>query len=423
MTPTLQFILAVSTLIAGARVGGLISKRLGQPAVLGELLAGVLLGPSLLNFFHLPWFTDEHLGDGVKHLAEMGVIFLMFLAGLEIDLREMAKTGRAAALAGTLGVLAPVGLGLGAALLFRYPFLEALFIGIVLSATSVSISAQTLIELGVLRRRESLTLLGAAVIDDVLVILVLSVFLALGVEAAGGLGGVLIVFARMGAYLLVAAALGFFLIPRLAAWVERLPITQGLMSFVIVAALAYAWAAEVVGGIAAISGAFLVGLAFARSPLRQAIEHNFSALTYGFFVPLFFVSIGLEANARAVTGGGLLFGLALTLVAVVSKILGSGLGALWGGLTRSESLRLGIGMVSRGEVGLIVASVGLEQGLIDGVIFAEIVLVVLVTTVITPLLLRWAYARNLPSPIVETRHGASLPEGRRVGDEGLPEGE
>jgi Kef-type K+ transport system membrane component KefB len=393
MSSTLQFILAISTLIAGARVGGAVSKRLGQPAVLGELLAGVLLGPSLFNFFRLPWFTDAHLGESVNHLAELGVIFLMFLAGLEIDLPEMAKTGRAAALAGVLGVVAPVLLGFGAAWLFKYPLLEATFIGIVLSATSVSISAQTLMELGVLRRREGLTLLGAAVIDDVLVILVLSVFLALGVEATGGLGGVLVVFARMGVYLLAAAALGFFLIPRVSEWVAHLPISQGLMSFVIVAALIYAWAAEVVGGIAAITGAFLVGLAFARTSLRQEIEHSFSALTYGFFVPLFFVSIGLEANAREVLGGNLLFGLALILVAVVSKILGSGLGAWWGGLTRSESLRLGIGMVSRGEVGLIVASVGLSEGLIDDVIFAEIVLVVLVTTVITPLLLRWAYAR------------------------------
>jgi Kef-type K+ transport system membrane component KefB len=393
MTPALQFLLALSTLIACARIGGALSKRLGQPAVLGELLAGVLLGPSLFNFFHLPWFTDAHLGESVQHLAELGVIFLMFLAGLEIDLPEMAKTGRAAALAGTLGVVAPILLGFGAAWLFKYPFLEGVFIGIVLSATSVSISAQTLIELGVLRRRESLTLLGAAVIDDVLVILVLSMFLALGVEASGGLGGVLIVFARMGVYLLVAAALGFLLIPRVTEWVAREPVSQGLMSFVIVVALIYAWAAEVVGGIAAITGAFLVGLAFARSPLKQEIEHSFSALTYGFFVPLFFVSIGLEANARAVTGSSLLFGLALILVAVVSKILGGGLGAWWGGLTRSESLRLGIGMVSRGEVGLIVASVGLTEGLIDDVVFAEIVLVVLVTTVITPLLLRWAYAR------------------------------
>jgi len=390
----LQFILAIGLLIGAARLGGLVSKRLGQPGVLGELLVGVLLGPTLIDFFHLSWFTDEHLGDQIIHLAELGVVFLMFLAGLEIELDEMAKTGRAAALAGFLGVVVPMGLGLGLALGFGYSAEEALFLGIVLSATSVSISAQTLMELKVLRRREGLTLLGAAVFDDILVILVLSIFLALGGGAAGGAGEVLVVLGRMAGYLVVAGAVGFLVIPRLLRVISRWPIAQGLVSFSIVAVLLFAWAAEVVGGIAAITGAFLVGLAFARSPLRQEIEHSFSALTYGFLVPLFFVSIGLQADAREVIGSGLLFGVLLVVIAIVSKIVGSGLGARWGGLNRGEALRLGIGMVSRGEVGLIVASVGLAQGLIDSVVFAEIVLVVLVTTLVTPLMLRWAYNRE-----------------------------
>jgi Kef-type K+ transport system membrane component KefB len=138
----------------------------------------------------------------------------------------------------------------------------------------------------------------------------------------------------------------------------------------------------------------VAGLAFARSPLRQEIEHSLSAATYGLFVPLFFVSIGLEANAREVTGSGVLFGGALIVIAVVSKIVGSGLGAWWGGLKQREALRLGIGMVSRGEVGLIVASVGLARGLIDAAIFSQVVLVVLATTLLTPVMLRWAYARG-----------------------------
>jgi Kef-type K+ transport system membrane component KefB len=153
--------------------------------------------------------------------------------------------------------------------------------------------------------------------------------------------------------------------------------------------------------VAAITGAFLVGLAVARSPLRQQVEHGLSALTYGFFVPLFFVSIGLSANARAVTGPALVFGLVLIVVAIVSKIVGSGLGAFWGGLPRNEALRLGVGMVSRGEVGLIVASVGLTQGIIGNVAFSQIVLVVLATTLVTPLMLRWVYARaDQPRPAV-----------------------
>lgn len=393
MTPALQFILSLGTLIACARIGGALSKRLGQPSVLGELLAGVLLGPSLFNFFHLSWFTDAHLSENVKHLAELGVIFLMFLAGLEIDLAEMVKIGRAAVFAGVGGVIATLFLGFVAGLLFQLPWLTALFLGIALTATSVGISAQTLMELGVLRRRESLTLLGAAVIDDLLVLLVVSVFLALSGGAGGGLANVLVVFARLGAFLALGVVAGVLVIPRATAWVERLPLSQGLVSFVIVVVLLYAWAAEVIGGIAAITGAFLVGLAFARTSLRQEIEHSFSALTYGFFVPLFFVSIGLQANIRAATGNSLLFGLVLVMVVVVSKILGGGLGAWWGGLTRRESLRLGLGMIARGEVVLIVASVGLDQNLIGEALFAEVVLVVLATTLLTPLLLRWAYAR------------------------------
>jgi Kef-type K+ transport system membrane component KefB len=394
LSATLQFIFAIGVLILCARLGGALSRRLNQPAVLGELLAGVVLGPTVLSFFSLPWFTDTHLEEGVRHLAELGVIFLMFLAGMEIELNEMVKTGRASALAGLLGVVTPLVLGMAAALMFGIGATEALFLGIVLSATSVSISAQTLMELGVLRRRESLTLLGAAVFDDVLVILVLSIFLALGGGSSGGWAGAVMVLVRMLAYLIVATLLGFWLIPAMLRRVERLPISQGLVSFSIVLALLYAWSAEALGGVAAITGAFIVGLAVARSPLRQKIEHDLAALTYGFFVPLFFVSIGLGANAREVSGTGLVFGLVLILVAIVSKIVGSGLGAWWGGLPRPEALRLGVGMVSRGEVGLIVASVGLSQGLIDSMAFAQIVLVVLATTLVTPLMLRWVYARD-----------------------------
>jgi Kef-type K+ transport system membrane component KefB len=391
VSPVLQFLLAVITLVAAARLGGLASRRLGQPAVLGELLVGVLLGPSLLNYFHLAWFTDVHVEEQIHSLAELGVIFLMFLAGLEIELGEMVKTGRASAAAGTLGVVAPVLLGGGLASLFGYPAEQAIFLGIVLGATSVSISAQTLMELNVLRRRESLTLLGAAVFDDVLVILVLSVFLALG-RSGGGLAEVGLVLTRMLVYLAGALLAGRYLLPGLTRWASKLPISHGLMSYSIVMVLLFAWSAEVLGGVAAITGAFIVGVAFARTPQRHDIAQNFSAATYGLFVPLFFVSIGLTANVRSVSGPALVFGLLLVVVAVISKIVGSGLGAWWGGLTRGESLRLGVGMVSRGEVGLIVASVGLTQGLLDSTMFAAMVLVVLSTTLLTPIMLRRSFA-------------------------------
>jgi len=397
MTSTQQFLLAICILIAAARLGALASRRLGQPPVLGELLAGVLLGPSLLDLFRLPWFTDPQLSASLMHLADLGVIFLMFLAGLEIDLGEMVRTGRASTLAAACGVAATVFLGAGAALLFGYPPPNAFFLGVVLSATSVGISAQTLRELGVLRRRESVALLGAAVIDDLFALLALSAFLALTGAAAGGGAGLVQVGLRLAAYLLVVGVAGFLLIPRLTEWVEKLAIGQGLTSFVIVVVLLFAWAAETVGGIAAITGAFLVGLAFGRSARRREIEHALTGMVYGLLTPLFFVSIGLAANLRALGASSWLFGLVLIAAVGMSKVMGSGLGAWWGGLTRGEAFRVGLGMISRGEVVLIVASVGLRLGLIGSAAFAVIVLVVLLTTVLTPLLLRWAFARQQPA--------------------------
>jgi Kef-type K+ transport system membrane component KefB len=302
--------------------------------------------------------------------------------------------------------------GFAAGLFFQLPWLAALFLGIALSATSVGISAQTLMELGVMRRRESLTLLGAAVIDDLVVLLVLSIFLALSRGAGGGLASVLVVLARVVVFFLLAVMAGFLVIPRATAWAERLPIRRGLVSFVIVAVLLYAWAAEVIGGIAAITGAFLVGLAFARTSLQREIENSFSPFTYGFFVPLFFVSIGIQADIRGVSLNSLLFATVLVVVVFVSKTLGAGLGAWWGGLTRSESVRLGLGMISLGEVVLIVSSVGLNQNLIDEALFAEIVLVVLATTLLTPLLLRWAYARADS----EEKGKETLPAIKRMGE-------
>jgi Kef-type K+ transport system membrane component KefB len=399
MPATLQLLLALSLLIAGARLGAAASKRLGQPAVLGELLAGVLLGPTFLNFFQLPWFPGPALSEIVQQLAELGVIFLMFLAGLEIDLGEMVHTGRAAVLAGAGGVAGTVVFGLGAGLLFKLNWLDALFLGIALSATSVGISAQTLMELGVLRRRESLALLGAAVMDDVLVLLILSVFLALTAHSGSGWVSVGEVLVRLALYLALAAGVGYFALPRLAHWADRLSISQGLVSLVVAVMLLYAWAAEALGGIAGVTGAFLAGLALTRSPLRLEIEHRLGPLVYGIFVPLFFVSIGFQTNLRTLTLDSLWRVLVMLAVVVASKLIGGGLGAWRGGLTPTQALRLGLGMISRGEVVLIVASVGLTLQWLSPVIFAELVLVVLATTLLTPLILKWAYRRDrAPGP-------------------------
>ena len=390
MTPFLQLLLALAIIISAAKLAGLLSTRLGQPAVLGELLAGLLLGPTLLDMFGWPLFTSAHLQDTVFELAELGVVLLMFVAGLEIDLGEMRKSGRVALLAGALGVLAPLLLGFAAALPFGYPAQSALFVGVLLTATSVSISAQTLLELGRLRSRVGLALLGAAVIDDVLVILLLSLFVALA-SGSGGAGEVLMIVMRMALFLAGAALLGIWLFPRLVDRVARWPISQPMLTLAIVATLLLAWAAEVVGAVAAITGAFLAGVLFARTRRRHEIEEGMSRMAYAFFVPIFFASIGLHTNARLLDGGLIWLTLLICAVAIVSKIIGSGLGARLAGFGSRESLQVGVGMISRGEVGLIVASVGITNGIIGQELFAVTVVMVLVTTLATPPLLRLGF--------------------------------
>jgi Kef-type K+ transport system membrane component KefB len=283
-------------------------------------------------------------------------------------------------------------MGAAIALPFGYQGNAALFVGIILTATSVSISAQTLLELGVLRTREGITLLGAAVVDDVLVIVILSIFLAL-TGGAAGLGAVAGVIVNMLLYLALAVALGWLALPRLARWVDRQPISEGLAAMVLTSALLFAWAAEVVGGLAAITGAFIAGAGLSRSALRDKIEEKMRTLTYAFLVPIFFVSIGLHANAREIAGPLAPFLIALLVVAVASKLIGSGLGALWSGFSRREALRVGIGMISRGEVGLIVASIGVREGVIEPAVFSVVVILVLLTTLVTPILLRAAFPR------------------------------
>jgi Kef-type K+ transport system membrane component KefB len=318
----------------------------------------------------------------------------MFLAGLEIDLAQMLGSGRAAVLAGTLGVAGPLLLGSASALPFGYAPATALFIGVILTATSVSISAQTLMELDALKTRVGMALLGAAVVDDVLGILVLSVFIALAGGAAAGAAGVLWVIIRMAAFLFASVVVGIRILPRLAERVQHLPVIEGLLAFVVAAMLLFSWSAEALGGVAAITGSFIAGagLAQSRGAVRHRIAQGVRPLAYGFFVPLFFVGIGLETNAREISLNLLPFVGLVLLAAIISKVVGCGVAGLLGGFDRREALQLGVGMISRGEVGLVIASVGLERGVIGAEIFAVTVIVVLVTTLITPVMLKGLFS-------------------------------
>jgi Kef-type K+ transport system membrane component KefB len=392
MSAVLQLLFELMILITAAKLAGLISVRLGQPAVLGEIIAGLILGPSLLNLPGWSFMTDRHLPAVIAELAEIGVIFLMFIAGLEADLEQMRRAGRVVLLAGVLGVFVPLLMGMGTALPFGYNITQAVAIGMLLTATSVSISAQTLLELRVLRSKEGVALLGAAAVDDVVVILAVSIFVALAKGGGGHALDILLLIGQIVVYLVVFGLMGWFILPRLLSRVSKMPISQGVLAAAVVMALFYAWGAEVIGRLAMITGAFMAGIFAARSPVRHTIFEGISSLTYGFFVPIFFVNIGLQANIWNLQGGLIWLTVLITVVAVLSKVLGSGLGALVGGFTPGESLRLGVGMISRGEVGLIVATLLVDNRVVTQDIITVAVLMVLITTLVTPPLLRLVFA-------------------------------
>jgi Kef-type K+ transport system membrane component KefB len=409
----LQLLLLIAVMVALAKLSAALANRIGQPAVFGEIFIGLLLGPTVLNILAWPMFshtlaplhgneTASLLGS-VRDLAEIGVILLMFIAGLETDLVEMRRVGAVAFWTAFGGVVLPLVAGAMTAVAFGLPlFWTGLFIGTILTATSVSISAQTLMELNALRSREGSTILGAAVIDDVMGILLLSVVVALarstGVDALelGWMG------LRLIGFFGGAILLGRFFAP-ICAWADRLGVSQGLLAIVLVVGLLYAWAAEYVGGVAAITGSYLAGVLFAQTPYKSAIDRGIHPLTYSMLVPVFFISIGLLANGRAL-GSHVPFTVVLVIVAITTKAIGCGVFSRLLGFSTMESVRVGIGMISRGEVGLIVAGYGLANGLISLDVFSASVIVVLVTTMVTPPLLRLVF------PHLVLRKAAALEE-------------
>lgn len=390
MTPFLQLAFILAVILLCAKIGSYISTRLGQPSVLGELLVGLILGRTLIDLTHLTFITDIHMDEIINELGEIGVLILMFLAGLDLHLKELTRSTRVSAFSGSLGVIAPVIFGWILGIVIGLSNTNALFLGLAMGATSVSISAQTLMELNVLKSRVGLGLLGAAVFDDILVILFLSIFLAITGEGQN-ISSVIMVVLRMFAFLLLAVATGLWIIPRVVRIVSNLQISQGIITFSIVVLFFYGIASELVGGMAAITGAFIAGLMFARTPEKRDIENGFRPLAYGFFVPIFFVTIGLGVNLRLLNINTIGIFLSITILAILGKIIGAGIGARLANFPWREAVQIGIGLVSRGEVGLIVAKIGFDSGFISSEMFSSVVGMVLVTTLITPPLLRKAF--------------------------------
>jgi len=402
MSSFLQLALILAVILFVAKLAAYLSTRLGQPAVLGELIAGLLLGPTLLNVIHLPFVTDSNLlQDTLDDLGQMGVLLLMFMAGMELHPREMLHGSRTSATAALMGVAFSVGIGFLAGKVFSLSTMQAIFLGLGIGATSVSISAQTLMELDVLRSKVGTTLLGAAVFDDIIVLLSFSAYLAIisgnsGVARIGTIGLQILVF------LVLAIPFGLWLLPKISQLVAKLSISQGVTTLAIVILLVYGIGAELLGNLAAILGAFLAGLMFSRTTEKPVLENNLRTLAYAFFVPIFFISVGLDMDLRQMTWAALGLLLALCVAAAIGKITGVSLAARLNKFQWREALQLGTGMLARGEVTLILAKIGLDQKLLNGNTFSALIGVVVLTTLITPIALRGLYATPAPvEPVLD----------------------
>ncbi len=407
-----RMLLYLSLCLLAAKLGGLLALRLRQPSVFGELLVGILLGPSVAGWLSAElwgncWCLDPQSQAGifVHSLAEIGIIVLMFLAGLSVDVEEFKKAEKPAAIVATLGVVVAFLFGFSLASLYSWSREEAAFAGGVLVATSVGLSVRSLLDLNRLGTRVGMVILGAAVMDDIFGIVVLSLLVGL-VYGSISVFGLFESVAFMVAFFILVLVGGFKAGPRILTRVSHWRVEEAILSVGMALALLAAALAETVN-VAAITGAFLVGLVLSRSPVSSSLKEKVSTLGYGFLIPLFFVDMGVRTDLGAL-GGLRLLALLFLFVSVLSKIVGCGLGALLGGLGAKDSLRVGIGMVPRAEVALIIAATGMRAGVVGKDLFSLTVLTVLFTSLLTPPLLRWAFSEE------EAQHGRGVRSGSAV---------
>lgn len=389
-----KFLLDLALILLSTKLLGLITKRFQMPQVVGALLAGLILGPGVLNVLQKT--------DIISNLSEVGVIVLMFCAGLETDIKELKKSGKASFVIALLGVLIPLGGGYLAAYIFNRPdlvvtdasgstFLQNMFIGVILTATSVSITVETLKEMGKLSSRAGNAILGAAIIDDILGIIALTVITSLA-DPNVDLVRVLMLIVL---FFVFAIGVGLVVYKLFGAWTARAP--KDLRRFVIMAfvfCLLLSYIAEEAFGVTDITGAFIAGLVLSSTARSKYLMARFETLSYIMLSPVFFASIGLAVTLNDMSAVIIVFSIVILLIAILSKIIGCGLGAKLCGYTNKEAIQIGAGMVSRGEVALIVANKGAEVGLMSSNLFGPIVIMVVATTILAPILLKIVFRGN-----------------------------
>ncbi|MCM8710685.1 cation:proton antiporter [Clostridium sp. SYSU_GA19001] len=390
---SIHFLLDLAIILLSTKVLGLMTKKFHMPQVVGALLAGVIFGPAMLNLVHETEF--------ITNLSELGVIILMFSAGMETDIKELKKCGKASFIIALLGVIAPLFGGYvvasvysgdwGLTSLSSPVFLRNVFIGVILTATSVSITVETLQELGRLKTSSGTAIMGAAVIDDIIGIIILTIITG----TADSNVNLSLVLLKISIFLILAVA-GGLVFYKIFNWMCK---TQGqkrripIMSFAFCLILAYI--AEEWFGVADITGAYVAGVILANTMQAEYISKKFETISYMLLSPIFFAAVGLKITIGTMDNNMIMFAVVLLLVAIFTKIAGCGLGAKMCRYSNHESLRIGVGMISRGEVALIVANKGAAVGLMDEKFFAPIILMVIITTLITPILLKVVYSNRV----------------------------
>lgn len=373
-----EFFFQIALILLSTKLAGDLSVRLGQPSVLGKLIVGIVIGPAVLG-----WIENSEL---LTQLSNVGVILLMFMAGLETDLEELNAKRNSSLAVALGGIILPFVGGYVSGLVMGMEQGNAVFLGLLLCATSVSISVQTLRDLGKMKTRESTTMLGAAVFDDILVVILLAFAMSfLGTDDVN----LTMVILKKVVFFASIILIGWKGVPAIMRWLSPLRVSESIVSAALIICFSFAYFGELLG-IAGIIGAFAAGIAISQTNYKHEVEKKVEPIAYAMFVPVFFVSIGMNITFDGI-GNQIWFILALTVIAVLTKLIGCGFGARMTGFDAKSSAIIGAGMVSRGEVALIIAGTGLSSGLLAQDYFTAIVIVVILTTMITPPMLKYTF--------------------------------
>ena len=398
---TLDILRQLAIIIIAAKLFGLLARKLKAPQVAGEIIAGLIIGPSLLNLVGA--------SDFLSGMAEIGVIILMFAAGLETNISDLKKTGVKATIIACVGVFVPLVFGTllymafyGFSAIGTEEFYRAVFIGTILTATSVSITVQTLREMGKLNNELGQTIMSAAIIDDVIGIIVLTVVIGFKKPDAD----VTSVLLRTLAFFVLAVILGI-IIYKLFKWYDnKHPHTRRIPILGIALAFALSYVADKYFGVADITGAYVAGVILCSLRDSEYITQKMDTNSYIIFGPVFFCSIGLSTNIRTLDTTILWFSLAFVAVGLLSKIIGCGLTARCLGYRGHNALKVGVGMMTRGEVALIVAQRGLKADMLEPAYFTAVILLIIISSIMTPLLLKALYAKDPPDTEEATAESA-----------------